>query len=211
MIDEVSVYLRKAERAYPGASGQFTAFLHALFKAVETEPNVALVLTLAVGKDVEVKDAYGEEHERALVSLAEAEMVAARKATQLNPTEEDETADVLRRRLFDDVDRSAADAVVAAYADIWNRNQSELPATATRAEVRDLFRRGYPLHPEAMSVLTEKLSSLSNFHSAHEACSDCSHGRSTSCGGIGRQTLLPFIPTISILHSTASGTRSRPG
>ena len=42
MIDEVSVYLRKVERAYPGASGQFTAFLHALFKAVETAPNVAL-------------------------------------------------------------------------------------------------------------------------------------------------------------------------
>ena len=50
MIDEVSVYLRKVERAYPGASGQFTAFLHALFKAVETAPNVALVFTLAVAR-----------------------------------------------------------------------------------------------------------------------------------------------------------------
>ena len=61
MIDEVSVYLRKVERAYPGASGQFTAFLHALFKAVETAPNVALVFTLAVGKDAEAKDAYLEQ------------------------------------------------------------------------------------------------------------------------------------------------------
>jgi hypothetical protein len=164
MIDEVSVYLRKVERAYPGASGQFTAFLHALFKAVETAPNVALVLTLAVGKDSEAKDAYRDEHERAMASLAEAETVAARKATQLNPTEEDETADVLRRRLFDKVDRTAADAIVAAYSDVWNRNQGELPASATRPEIRDLFRRGYPLHPETLSVLTEKLSSLSNFH-----------------------------------------------
>ena len=163
MIDEVSVYLRKVERAYPGASGQFTAFLHALFKAVETAPNVALVFTLAVGKDSEAKDAYREEHERALASLAEAEMVASRKATQLNPTEEDETADVLRRRLFDEVDRSAADAVVAAYADVWNRNQVDLPASVLRPEIRDLFRRGYPLHPETLSVLTEKLSSLSTF------------------------------------------------
>ena len=81
MIDEVSVYLRKVERAYPGASGQFTAFLHALFQGVETAPNVALVFTLAVGKDAEAKDAYREEHERALASLAEAEMVASRKAT----------------------------------------------------------------------------------------------------------------------------------
>ena len=163
MIDEVSVYLRKVEQAYPGAGGQFTAFLHALFKAVETATNVALVFTLAVGKDSEAKDAYREEHERALRSLAEAEMVASRKATQLNPTEEDETADVLRRRLFDEVDRSAADAVVAAYADTWNRNQSALPTSVTRPETRDLFRRGYPLHPETLSVLTEKLSSLSTF------------------------------------------------
>ena len=164
MIDEVSVYLRKVERAHPGASGQFTAFLQALFKAVETAPDVALVLTLAVGKDAEAKDAYREEHERALASLAEAEKVASRKATQLNPTEEDETADVLRRRLFDEVDRSAADQVVASYAAIWTRNQVDLPASVLRPEIRDLFRRGYPLHPELLSVLTEKLSSLSNFH-----------------------------------------------
>ena len=32
-----------------------------------------------------------------------------------------------------------------------------------RPETRDLFRRGYPLHPETLSVLTEKLSSLSTF------------------------------------------------
>ena len=163
MIDEVSVYLRKVEQAHAGASGQFTAFLHALFKAVETASNVALVFTLAVGKDAEAKDAYREEHERALRSLAEAEMVASRKATQLNPTEEDETADVLRRRLFDKVDTTAADAVVAAYADVWNRNQSALPPSVSRPETRDLFRRGYPLHPETLSVLTEKLSSLSTF------------------------------------------------
>ena len=163
MIDEVSVYLRKVEQAYPGSSGQFTAFLHALFKAVETAPNVALVFTLAVGKDSEAKDAYREEHERALRSLAEAEMVASRKATQLNPTEEDETADVLRRRLFDDVVRSAADDIVAAYASTWARNQTALPPSVTRPETRDLFRRGYPLHPETLSVLTEKLSSLSTF------------------------------------------------
>ena len=65
-------------------------------------------------------------------------MVASRKATQLNPTEEDETADVLRRRLFDEVDRTA-DNVVAAYSDVWNRNQVDLPASVLRPEIRDLF------------------------------------------------------------------------
>jgi Protein of unknown function (DUF499) len=164
MLDEVSVYLRKIEQVHPGSANQFTAFLQALLKAVETSPNVALVFTLAVGKDAEAKDAYKEEHERALAALAEAEMVASRKATQLNPTEEDETADVLRRRLFDDVERSAADEIVASYAAVWSKNQLDLPSSVGRPEARELFRRGYPLHPETMSVLTEKLSSLSTFH-----------------------------------------------
>jgi predicted AAA+ superfamily ATPase len=118
MIDEVSVYLRKVERAFPGAGSQFTAFLQALIKAVESSPRAALVFTLAVGKDFEAKDAYKDEHERALRIIAEAESVAARKATLLNPTEEDETADVLRRRLFESVDPTAVEEAVAAYSDL---------------------------------------------------------------------------------------------
>ena len=61
MLDEVSVYLRKVERAFPDASRQFTAFVHALFKAVASTPRVALVYTLAVGKDDKAQDAYKEE------------------------------------------------------------------------------------------------------------------------------------------------------
>lgn len=164
MLDEVSVYLRKVEEAHPGASEQFTAFIQALFKAVESSPQVALVLTLAVGKDAQAKDAYKAEHERALQALAEAESVVSRKATQLNPTEEDETAEVLKRRLFDSVDTKAADAVVAEYAKVWSQNQAALPPYSGSAETRDLFRRGYPLHPETLNLLTEKLASLNNFH-----------------------------------------------
>ncbi|MCL5271190.1 MAG: DUF499 domain-containing protein, partial [bacterium] len=163
MLDEVSVYLRKVERAFPGASDQFTAFIHALFKAVVSSPNVALVYTLAIGKDESSKDAYKAEHERALLSLGEAERVAARSATQLNPTEEDETADVLRRRLFEKVDLTAADPVIKAYQDQWKANRESMPDCAFTSEVKEQFRRGYPLHPEVLNVLTRKTSSLSTF------------------------------------------------
>ncbi len=163
MLDEVSVYLRRVERVHPGASNQFTAFLQALIKAVESSPNAALVLTLAVGKDAEARDAYREEHERALESLAEAEAVASRKATQMNPTDEDETADVLRRRLFDDVDLAAATTVCDGYSQTWNNNRASLPHAAFTPEMKDQFRRGYPLHPETLAVLTDKVASLSTF------------------------------------------------
>ncbi|HOE12788.1 MAG TPA: DUF499 domain-containing protein [bacterium] len=163
LLDEVAVYLRKAEHAHPGASKQFTPFIQALFKAVESSPQAALVYTLAVGKHDEAKDAYKEEHERALESLNEAEKVAARKATQLNPTEEDETADVLRRRLFETVDRSAANAVISAYSDVWGNNKHVMPDDVFTPETKEQFRRAYPLHPETLEVLTEKTSSLSTF------------------------------------------------
>jgi hypothetical protein len=164
MLDEVSVYLRKVEEIHPGASQQFTAFIQALFKAVESSPRVSLVMTLAIGKDSQARDAYKAEHERALQSLAEAESVVSRKATQLNPTEEDETSEVLRRRLFERVDTTAAAAVVAEYSKVWLQNQASLPPAAASVETRELFRRGYPLHPETLSLLTVKLASLNNFH-----------------------------------------------
>lgn len=43
-----------------------------------------------------------KRNERAAAALAEAESVAVRAATALNPTAEDETADVLRVRLFEE-------------------------------------------------------------------------------------------------------------
>jgi predicted AAA+ superfamily ATPase len=89
--------------------------------------------------------------------------VAARKATLLNPTEEDETADVLRRRLFDSVDPAAVEGAVAAYAETWSKNQGSLPPGVVTAGLKNQFRRGYPLHPELLSVLTEKTASLANF------------------------------------------------
>src|SRR5437867_6297929 len=43
------------------------------------------------------------------------------------------------------------------------RNASGLPAGIITPELKEQFRRGYPLHPETLAVLTEKTSSLSNF------------------------------------------------
>jgi hypothetical protein len=163
LLDEISVYLRKVERAFPDAGKQFTAFIHALFKAVASTPQVALVYTLAIGKDDKAQDAYKEENERAAAALAEAESVAGRSSTVLNPTAEDETAEVLRVRLFESVDRAKAAEVIEAYAGVWAKNRDALPAEAASPELKEQFARTYPLHPKLLELLTEKTSSLSTF------------------------------------------------
>lgn len=164
LLDEIAVYLRKVARVYPDQTDQFTAFIQALLKAVSATPNVALVFTLAVRTEDQVaKDAYRSEQQIAMQAFEEAESVIARKATQLNPTAEDETIDVLRRRLFDDVDLGAAHAVTEQYFDLWDRNKNIMPAEAFNAETREQFRRGYPMHPELLNTLIEKTSSLATF------------------------------------------------
>lgn len=162
LLDELSVYLRKVSRD-EDAGGQLTAFLTSLFKAVESAPNAALVYTLAIGKDGRAADAYSAENQFVADRMAEIESVSARKATLLNPTEEDETVQVLRRRLFEHVDGDGAAEVVEAYRELWAGSRDALGADAARPETVDQFRASYPLHPHVLETLTGKTATLANF------------------------------------------------
>ncbi|MFH1134692.1 MAG: DUF499 domain-containing protein [Pseudomonadota bacterium] len=164
LMDEVSVYLRKVVRVFPDAANQFTAFMHALIKAVSSTPKAALVCTLALGADhSQASDAYHAEHQIAVAAFKEAESVIARTLLQIDPTEEDETIDVLRRRLFESVDLAEARDVMSRYFALWDRNRDSLAADAFSPDLREQFKKGYPLHPETLNVMIEKMSSLSTF------------------------------------------------
>lgn len=161
LLDELAVYLRKVRL---GAGGdQLTAFLSSLFKAVESAPRAAVVFTLAIGKDGSATDAYSEENQFVARRMAEIESAVARKATLLNPTEEDETVKVIRRRLFESIDQSKAATVVETYRNVWNRHDDSLDQSAGRPETTDRFRASYPLHPDVLQTLTGKTATLANF------------------------------------------------
>ena len=162
LLDELSVYLRKV-RKFSNARDQLTAFLTSLFKAVEISPRAALVYTLAIGKDGLATDAYSDENQYISDAMAEAESVSARKATLLNPTEEDETVQVLRRRLFSSIDEQGALEVVNAYQDIWVANREHIAEEATHPETAEAFRSSYPFHPDVLETLTSKTATLNNF------------------------------------------------
>ena len=162
LLDELSVYLRKV-RNIEDARFQLTAFLSSLFKAVESVSNAVLVYTLAIGKDGRATDAYNEENQFIADNMAEAESVSARKATLLNPTEEDETVQVLRRRLFESIDETRVSAIVDAYSNCWTGNRESLGDHAVRPETAEAFRSSYPLHPDVLATLTGKTATLGNF------------------------------------------------
>ena len=168
LLDELSVYLRKVHNmpnanARASAHDQLTAFLTSLFKAVESTPNAVLVYTLAIGKDGLATDAYSQENQFVADRMAEAESVSARKATLLNPTEDDETVQVLRRRLFSRIDDAGMPSVLEAYRQLWHTHRDALAADATRPETIESFKASYPFHPEVLDTLTGKTATLGNF------------------------------------------------
>ena len=163
LLDELSVYLRKVRRL-DDAKDQLTAFLTSLFKAIENTPNAALVYTLAIGKgESGAPDAYTEENRFIADQMAEAESVSARKATLLNPTADDETIQVLRRRLFESIDADAGASVADDYRRLWSVHADSLPASANHSETAEALRASYPLHPEVLETLTGKTATLATF------------------------------------------------
>ncbi|MDQ8176964.1 MAG: DUF499 domain-containing protein [Gemmatimonadota bacterium] len=162
LLDELAIYLRKVS-GIPAARDQFTAFLTSLFKAIESTPRTALVFTLALGREGRAQDAYSAENDFLAAKMAELTAVAARKATLLNPTEDDETVQVLKRRLFSRVDESKVAAVVDAYRERWARAKEQLPPDAMRPEYAEDLRTGYPFHPHVLQTLTLKTATIADF------------------------------------------------
>lgn len=164
LVDEIAPYLRKvAGRNAQRAAEQLAAFLTALMKAVESSPRAALIFTLAVGRDGKAADAYSRETQDIAAFFAEAESVAARKATVIDPTEDDETVKVICRRLFTRIDREKAKDVVTAYKALWDDNRELLPPAPAQDRRLEEFEAGYPLHPELVKLLTQKTGTLGNF------------------------------------------------
>lgn len=166
LLDELAIWLRKT-RALAGspraAQEQLSAFLSALVKLVATTPRCALVFTLAAGKELDARDAYGAEHEEVARVMEELASIAARNATILNPTAEDETVAVLKRRLFERVDEAAARPIVAAYEELWRRFADQLPPACRSGDAAHALYASWPFHPDLVAVLTEKLASLGKF------------------------------------------------
>ena len=159
VLDELGEYLRKC----PDAAGrdQLAAFMKALFAAVESRPRAAVVFTLAVRSDGKATDAFARENEEIGKIVSEVESVSGRKATILNPTSDDETAAVLKRRLFENVEVPAN--VIDAYAALWTNNRDRIDPGHQGADARVALELSYPFHPDLLDTLTGKTATLADF------------------------------------------------
>ena len=159
VLDELGEYLRKCPDAF--GRDQLAAFLKALFSAVDGRERAAVVFTLAVRPDGRATDAFARENEEISRIVGELESVSGRKATILNPTSDDETAAVLRRRLFERVDVSQE--TVDVYCALWTEHRDRIDVYHQGGEARAALADSYPFHPDLLDTLTGKTATLADF------------------------------------------------
>lgn len=172
MIDEIARHMRVAQ-GVPTATGksdlaeQTVAFLMALLEWAASRSNVVVVLTMAG-----IDDAFSRETQQLQQQFAEARRVLARQEMVITPTGETELAAIVTHRLFERIDRSAAEQVAQAFSEAyqqWLYQGVEIPHRSVRAEYAQDMVLDYPFHPELLNTLNRKTSTIPNFQKTRGA------------------------------------------
>lgn len=160
LIDELVAYIRQFEDGRLVAGGTFDSnlsFVQALTEAVKAVPNAVLLASLPESD----KEAGSQKGVAALAALSH---YFGRVQALWKPVATEEAFEIVRRRLFADInDRLAAEEVCRAYADLYADNGAEFPPETRDSHYLERLKRAYPIHPEVFDRLYEDWSSLDNF------------------------------------------------
>lgn len=163
LLDEVLNFVNR----HRGMGGGLFAFLQNLTVAVTGTARAAAVVSLPRSQ-VEMTEWDQDWHDRIT-------KVVRRVARDLIANDEAEIAEVVRRRLFEDIgDERVRRRVARDYADWCFERRHQLPAewtavdsAATEAKARDFLRgrfgASYPFHPATLSVFQRKWRALRQF------------------------------------------------
>ncbi len=163
LLDEVLNFVNR----HRGMGDSLFAFLQNLTVAATGNPRAAAVISLPRSQ-VEMTEFDQEWHDRIT-------KVVRRVARDLIANDEAEIAEVVRRRLFEDIgDARLRRRVAREYADWCFERRHQLPPewtavdlAATEANARDFlrgrFEASYPFHPATLSVFQRKWRALQQF------------------------------------------------
>jgi hypothetical protein len=151
LFDETLHYVAKVAEL-GGAEGnmakQTVAFLRELTAVVDALPRNMLILSLTASRT----DQIGDD---AQYWLERMEHHTNRLAGACTPIEGTEIQEVVRRRLFDEVDEQTATQIADRYHQLY-ANMGGLPAQYADEAYHDIIRRSYPFHPELITVIYER-------------------------------------------------------
>ena len=156
LLDEVVAFARQLP------DDRFEAllsFIQSLTEAAKMVPGVLVVGSLPES-DAEAGGAKG------VSALRRLQAVFGRVHSSWLPASGDETYEIIRRRLFQQLDADgerARDETVKAFHDLYRKNPAEFPPEAREARYLELLRLSYPIHPELFDRLSKDWASLEKF------------------------------------------------
>lgn len=158
LFDETLHYVAKVSEI-AGAEGdlakQTVAFLRELTAVVDALPRNMLIVSLTASR----ADQIGSDAQDWLKRM---EKHINRLARACTPIEGTEIHEVVRRRLFDEVDEQIAAQVADRYHHLYT-TMGGLPVQYADIAYRDLIRRSYPFHPELITIIYERWGAKPSF------------------------------------------------
>ena len=177
LIDEWVAYARQLYGKDNLPAGTFDThftFAQALTEAARAVPQVQVVISIPASESVtsvkepergeaasfsaEVGGVGGQE------ALRRLKHVVGRMHSPWRPATPEEGFEIVRRRLFEEVeDYDARDAVVRRFSELYRAHSEDFPAACKEASYERRLRAAYPIHPELFDRLFEDWSSLEKF------------------------------------------------
>jgi hypothetical protein len=158
LMDELLEYITKASGVTVGESNladQTIAFMQEFTETVSTLDKIVLVVTLPSSNMPNMN----EKSQKLLQNL---QYVSGRLEKIYTPVQEHEITQVIRLRLFSNVDKKKAQKVINQFVE-YATNESLLPAGVEASEYRSRFESSYPFLPEVVDVLYQRWGSYYTF------------------------------------------------
>ncbi|MDA8675490.1 DUF499 domain-containing protein [Alphaproteobacteria bacterium] len=162
LIDEWVAYLRQIYKTEGLKSGSFDAnlsFVQALTEAVKDTPQTLLVASLPASQ-IEVGGEGGQE------ALDRLKQTFSRVHSSWLPASQEESYEIVRRRLFNDILGEKAhhrDNAVKQFMKMYKEDADNFPQKTDSDEYKRKLEKSYPIHPELFDQLYETWSSIDKF------------------------------------------------
>lgn len=176
LVDEWVAYARGLyadDKLVGGTFDTHFTFAQSLTEAARATPGALLVVSLpapASTGEVDDQPPIGSEHEvggaGGRETLRRLRAVVGRMESSWRPATAEESFEIVRRRLFQDLDEEALahrDATAKKFAALYRKQADEFPAECRESAYEERIKKAYPIHPELFARLYEDWSTLERF------------------------------------------------
>lgn len=161
LIDELADYCVKATSKKVGAGNLFSqtnSFMQTLTEVVASVPKCVLIATLPAGVNEVADSQIGQ------TVLDSLQTRIVRIGSNVKPVDDEEVFEVVRRRLFEQIDDTAVvDLVAKRYKDMFHNRYRDLPEYCDKMEYANKIKKSYPFHPELIEMFRQRWGSDSRF------------------------------------------------